>query len=80
MFYSFQSYLVKFLTSAFVAVTFLKADICIRDHYMHVDVHCVVCRSLHVAVHYQSAQAVTLEVASEDVYNASLAEFNHRYT
>lgn len=42
---------------------------------MHVDVHCVACSSLHVAVHYQSLQAVTLQVASEDA-NTSLAQPN----
>lgn len=36
------------LTSAFIAVTSLKADICIRDHYMHVDVHRVVYRSVYM--------------------------------
>lgn len=30
---------------------------------MHVDVHCGVQESLRVAVHYQSLQAVTLEVS-----------------
>lgn len=40
---------------------------------MHVDAHCVVCRRVRVAVHYQSLQAVTLEVSS---VNTSLAEPN----
>lgn len=38
----------NFLTSAFIAVTFLKADICTRDHYMHVDVHRVVCSRIYM--------------------------------
>lgn len=34
---------------------------------MHVDAHCLMCRSLRVAVHYHLVfQAVTLEVPSED--------------
>lgn len=41
--------LVKFYLQTFIAVTFLKGQhLYTRSHYMHVDVHRVVCSSVYM--------------------------------
>lgn len=59
-----------FLTSAFIAVTFLKANIYTGDGTTCMYSGCARCgvkQSPHVALHYLSLQAVTLEGVSVDV-------------